>query len=122
MIADSTKNLLQVEAMTGSEKGFWIPPLPKTAENIKPKLTGKFLAELSDANHNDLALLKQLEIQPPSDAHPNAAADWRTGDSVDRETAHQVASDAVERALTECENRQKALNALLDDIDRRNSN
>ncbi|GAB7342677.1 hypothetical protein MBLNU457_g0831t1 [Dothideomycetes sp. NU457] len=106
MIADSTKNLLQVEAMSGNDKGIWLPPLPKTAEKIKPKLTGKLLAELSDANRDDYARLKELE----------------TPVGVHRDEKLELAAEAVKEMLTALENRQKALDALLDDNDRRNRN
>lgn len=44
MIADSSKNLLQLEAM--KEKRHWIPELPKEASTIRPALTLKLLQEL----------------------------------------------------------------------------
>lgn len=121
MIADSNKNILQMNAM--SEKCHWIPPFPNTAENVKPKLTSKLLAELSNVNLEQLELLKSIETPSADEFNGRVATDWRTGQvAKDPEAAYQDATKALEKMLQDCENRQKALDALLDEADRANGN
>lgn len=113
MIADSTKNLLQLKAELGKEKSHWIPPLPENADKIKPKLTRKFVAEMSDENRDTLAALKELPAPPPNTPRP-------VGAHRDEEVEKAVkAVESVQKILTMVENRQKALDAMLDDADRR---
>jgi len=120
MIADSNKNLLQMKAM--SEKSHWIPPFPTSAANSKPKLTGKLLAELSDANQETLMMLRETPPVDPTNSRL-MATDWRTGQpSKDPEAVYKDMTETMEKALLEVENRQKALDALLDETDRRNRN
>lgn len=105
MIADCKKDLLHLDKAVNGD-GLWTPPLPETTERIKSKFTRRLLVEQSDGNHERIAVLRELLTHP--DVHRYFV-----------ESPEQV-QHSLETLLEASESLQKALDAALDDVDRRN--
>lgn len=103
MIADSKKNILQLQAMANNT--HWIPPLPDGSESVNTKYTINCLHEQREMIHELLNVLRELAMARGS------------GQSVVSPDGIPDEPEQVVRLADECANRLKALHALIEETE-----